>query len=1626
MGDSTIDSTIDSSSSSSSSSIDITSSNDKKDIKKIAILITKESSPPLDALKRFSDDNASNQKGFYDLNRKRVADFIDKPLEFRADSLDDLLRPKPIQNKGIYEYLGPQEFKSLILLQDYPEFSKQLGDKSRFGEGDGSFFDKFLTSGTLEPTKREKAVDILQKEYKLEDNVVITTKSHSGFKQLRETMDKKVKPKPGEKEDMSTVLTYSQRKQRIQDAQNRHNNIADDLSKGKFDGVHMYDAVKGSDDDVFSISTEGSPETAKLPVLVSEKNTYFGRKSHLAFYDFYKKMSRHKNYLCANDGDSLNTLLHHTNALSESPEAVKSVRKNLSHTIANRYSPTSVNDTTRSLPLLATDDGEYTTRSSASNRDNDTQEIEESNIENDITSIQDMNNEDGDAMSDITYNDHQMNTATKELSIATHEDMSSPSREALNNLKKKALEAELEVQSLHLAMPHIVEETNNDDGSTTSRSISFRPASARSKFIANCVVNGIAPKPSLLIRKGINSTLDVSNQAMGDELGKIFAESLDGMPYLEDLNVANNKLKDPGLEAIILALSRCHSLKSLNLSDNKIDTRASAALAKYLGSPACNLIRMILKSADVDDNEVDLFADAINHRKTIRFLDLSHNLLGSHELQCQSDEAQVTGGAVIGKLIQKPDCAVTTIILSWNMIRLSGAKALARSLKLNNSITHLDLSYNSLGLEAGEILGDVLHTHKTLTYLNISNNNIKPRACFTILSGLRTSESLKEIDISSNLLGMAGARSLTAMNFSPESSVIEKNVIINGCTFKIHNDDCWFDITKVLQDYELDLSVPYERAIYADLFRFVAYNDDVNISIVSYDDGGSKQDLEFEMRKVPIHNEFVKVDDKTLTILNISHDISKTLEIFREVKRTSNDNVVTKKEMKLIFEKIEGKNSSQYKLIDQIFAFYNLDSSPFIEEFEFVEYLLKAKEELNNAKKWASEMRYLVLKGKKERYIPPDHGIVKFKCENSNSRLSKSYTVTQRNLDDVLDIMKGVAESGAILESALGLIRLNFSEARQLYRIMLKEIGDKMNVLINLLPRIVDPADARHLLNITFSGSATEKNKIKKSFRDYYYVAQNIPNGHYSLLVGEKVDRLCLDSLITISDYCAAKRSSLKLGDTSQHGNWQGFRNAVFEGKAIVLDKEWIAKIPLQGKLEFDFVVSADITTVCNSTPISNKRFFHLIKELGLVDENHWEFVESKLKVLSSESNAVLEERKRPIPVMKADACSDMMQHLQVLYDNVTNRTIIDMKDIEKEEAWLLDPKQPRVNPPKTPVSGVNEESADSAKKEKERKKSVADETPLTKKKSAANFFGQTLATKAAQEFEMKPIEPPNFSAGEYIPVKYFGPYLSEIRSKSDVTTNLLAAKILEACLEIFSGICVTCSQLSIILNQFPRGTAEATNYSTFRVELVIRLFTQIIDKVNFDIILRLLSPKEIAMIIFRLGWLNIFSPLKFQGAVAVNLSRRDDRQLGKILIFLSHMESREPKKLQISANYQLDSKAKIEASEWQLPQEWHKEDSLSSTGIYSLLIDSEKGIASNIPTESNDTRSSISIEFTKTDTFSDIEEQQFDDFEGDLATRYALQACVLPLYEKVKGDNTTTISTLEELMLSNDFNFTL
>jgi hypothetical protein len=112
--------------------------------------------------------------------------------------------------------------------------------------------------------------------------------------------------------------------------------------------------------------------------------------------------------------------------------------------------------------------------------------------------------------------------------------------------------------------------------------------------------------------------------------------------------------------------------------------------------------------------------------------------------------------------------------------------------------------------------------------------------------------------------------------------------------------------------------------------------------------------------------------------------------------------------------------------------------------------------------------------------------------------------------------------------------------------------------------------------------------------------------------------------------------------------------------------------------------------------------------------------------------------------------------------------------------------------------------------------------------------------------------------------------------------------------------------------------------------------------------------------------------------------------------------------------------------SDWQVPEEWHKDESLPNAGIYTVLFGEcvNKVIESNLPTSESTESSDSVVVFTQTDTFSDIEEEEhIEDLDGAYNDRYNLQACFLS--QKNNGNN-ITITTAVELMASNEFHYTL
>jgi hypothetical protein len=59
-------------------------------------------------------------------------------------------------------------------------------------------------------------------------------------------------------------------------------------------------------------------------------------------------------------------------------------------------------------------------------------------------------------------------------------------------------------------------------------------------------------------------------------------------------------------------------------------------------------------------------------RNTIQELDLSQNLLGSHEFAIRKEE--LTAGESISRLLVEPSCSLRSLKLSWNMIRYQSGK----------------------------------------------------------------------------------------------------------------------------------------------------------------------------------------------------------------------------------------------------------------------------------------------------------------------------------------------------------------------------------------------------------------------------------------------------------------------------------------------------------------------------------------------------------------------------------------------------------------------------------------------------------------------------------------------------------------------------------------------------------------------------------------------------------------------------------------------------------------------------------------------------------------------------------------------------------------------------------------
>lgn len=132
------------------------------------------------------------------------------------------------------------------------------------------------------------------------------------------------------------------------------------------------------------------------------------------------------------------------------------------------------------------------------------------------------------------------------------------------------------------------------------------------------------------------------------------------------------------------------------------------------------------------------------------------------------------------------------------------------------------------------------------------------------------------------------------------------------------------------------------------------------------------------------------------------------------------------------------------------------------------------------------------------------------------------------------------------------------------------------------------------------------------------------------------------------------------------------------------------------------------------------------------------------------------------------------------------------------------------------------------------------------------------------------------------------------------------------------------------------------SKFSTFKVELIVVLFPQLVDTINMEIVFMKLTPKERAMVFFRLGYLNVWNPLKPEGGFSLNLMRWEERQVAKVLILLSCIE---PGQNWLDEAYRPSGdRNEPFVEDWELPLGWYLDVNLPGMGIVNVKYYSGSG----------------------------------------------------------------------------------
>lgn len=256
----------------------------------------------------------------------------------------------------------------------------------------------------------------------------------------------------------------------------------------------------------------------------------------------------------------------------------------------------------------------------------------------------------------------------------------------------------------------------------------------------------------------------------------------------------------------------------------------------------------------------------------------------------------------------------------------------------------------------------------------------------------------------------------------------------------------------------------------------------------------------------------------------------------------------------------------------------------------------------------------LVLKSTGVEWIPPDAGIIKIVFKQSEFIPSEKHVIDE----SALDVMNKIVIYGRSDDDRRNWIRLlsqdayfTTEQAQRTINLYTEKniLGNggitKLDIVKFLWKHLVD---THNMFDFLCSNTDIKERReliYAISLQRYKFNWSN-PTASWRINLADRTDRAIMMSLVAInsleSDF---SRTSSGRGDTSQHANWNNFRNERYartgeETLEFIFDKAFLEDLPASGTLQFDYVSTTRPSLSGSVSVITDEQLDDFLAQLGL------------------------------------------------------------------------------------------------------------------------------------------------------------------------------------------------------------------------------------------------------------------------------------------------------------------------------------------------------------------------------------------------------------------------------------------